>query len=298
MAEQVKQVLDLFTHPAFLVKDGVVLLCNSAADPLLPKGTALSSIMEDNETLLSLWNRKGTAQISIILQGVAHEASVRVYEDMLLFVAQVKNAEYQSSAAAILNASVSLRKPLHNLMSSASELFDRLEDEESRDSAAEVNRALYQLMRLCGQMSDGGRLLLNQLKAHRVPTDLQSFFDRFICQIRPLVESAGRNLSYTPVSAPVKADVDTDLLERALLNLVSNALSYTPKGGVISLQIQKKGKRLLISLSDNGEGICPEVLGNLFDRRTDRPFGDSRWGLGYGLQMVRKIARLHNGTMM
>ena len=67
---------------------------------------------------------------------------------------------------------------------------------------------------------------------------------------------------------------------------------------MISLQIQKKGKRLLISLSDNGEGICPEVLGNLFDRRTDRPFGDSRWGLGYGLQMVRKIARLHNGTMM
>lgn len=298
MTEQVKQVLDLFAQPAFFAKDGVVLWCNAAASSLLQEGTALSSVMEDDEPLLSLWNAEGTAHVSVILQSTVYEASVRMYEGMLLFVARASGESLRPSATAVLNASVSLRKPLHNLINSANELFDRLDGNDTREAAAEVNHALYQLMRLCGQMSDGSRLLLNQLKAHRLPTDMQSFFDRFVSQVRPLVQSAGRSFLYTPAQGAIKADVDTDLLERALLNLLSNALSYTPAGGTISLQVQKRAKRLFITLSDNGEGVQPEVLGTLFDRHSDRPFGDSRWGLGYGLPMVREIARLHNGTMM
>lgn len=298
MSEQMKQVLELFSQPAFLVKDETVLWCNAAAHSLIKEGTPLASIIEDCGTLFDLWNREGAAQISLILQGELYDASARAYEDMLLFVASSKTVELKSSAMAVMSASASLRKPLHGLMSAAGELFECIEGEEAKESAAEVNRAIYQLMRLCGQMADGSRLLLKQLQAHRTPTDLMTFFDRFVKQVRPLIESAGRSLEYTPLEYALRADVDTDLLERALFNLLSNALSYTPKGGTVGLHLQKRAKRLLVKVSDNGEGIGADVISKLFERYSDRPLGDSRWGLGYGLPMVREIAHLHNGTMM
>lgn len=298
MSEQMKSVLELFSQPAFIAKEDRVIWCNAAARQLIREGTFLADIIEDSNTLLSMWNGEGTLQISLILLDERYDASVQVHEDGLLFVASAQGTELKSTARAMLNASASLRKPLHNLLSAAGELFEQVESETAKNAAAEVNRSIYQLMRLCGQMSDGSRLLLHQMQAHRTATNLQTFFDCLIEQVRPMIESSHRNLEYTPLQAPLQADADTALLERAMLNLLSNALAYTPNGGTISVRLQKLPKRLLVSVSDNGEGIRPEVIANLFERYTDQPIGDSRWGLGYGLPMVREIARLHNGTMM
>lgn len=298
MSEQMKQVLEMFTQPAFFVKDRVILWCNSAARFLIREGAPLASVLQGDDSILGEWNREGSVQISLNIQSECYDATVRAYEDMLLFVAAIKTADVKSSALAVMNASASLRKPLHSLISAANELFEQSEGEKTTDSAKEVNRSIYQLMRLCAQMADGSRLLLHQLKAHRATTNLQEFFENFVMQVRPLVESVGRTLHFKTIDGVLRADVDTDLLERALLNLLSNALSYTPKGGMITLQLQKRAKRLLISVSDNGEGIPAEVISSLFERYADRQPGDSRWGLGYGLPMVREIARLHDGTMM
>ena len=294
MSEQMKQVLEMFSQPAFFAKNGVILWCNRNCP--IREGASLASVLQGDDSILDEWNREGTVQLALYLQGEIYDATVRAYDDMLLFVAAIKSTDVKPSALAVMNASASLRKPVHSLISAANELFERFEGE--KESAKEVNRAIYQLMRLCGQMADGSRLLLHQIKAHRVPTNLHEFFDQFVTQVRPLVESSGRTLNFKTVSGILRADVDTDLLERALLNLLSNAMTYTPKGGVITLQLIKRAKRLLISVSDNGEGIPSEVVCNLFERYSDRQPGDSRWGLGYGLPMVREIAALHDGTMM
>lgn len=298
MSNQIKNVLELFSQPSFIAKDDQVLWCNTAARSLIKEGTPLTDIIEGKDELFSLWNREGTLQLSLLLQGNSYDTSVRVYEDGLLFVASAPSPEMRASAMAVLNASTSLRKPLHSLLSAAGELFEYTDHENARDAAAEVNRAIYQLMRLCGQMSDGSRLLLGQMEIRRTPTNLQKFFDHFISQVRPLIESAKRTLQYEPLDTSLQADIDPALLERALLNLFSNALAYTPINGTLSLRLQKQAKRLLVIVSDTGEGISSDVIANLFERYSDRPLGDSRWGLGYGLPMVREIARLHGGTMM
>lgn len=298
MSEQIKQVLELFSQPAFIAKDEHVLWCNSAAHSLIAEGTPLDDLIEDKDAVFSSWDGQGTMQISLNLYHVQYNTSVRHHEGGLLFVLSAESSEIKSSARAVLNASASLRKPLQSLLSAASELFDQMDTDRSKDAAAEVNRAIYRLMRLCGQMSDGSRLLLQQMEAHRSPINLQRFFDGFVTQVRPLIESSKHSLVYTPLNAALHADVDPDLLERALFNLISNALTYTPKGGSISLRLQKQAKRLFISVSDTGEGIPPEVISSLFERYADQSIGDSRWGLGFGLPMVREIAKLHGGTMM
>ncbi len=298
MPEQMKQVLELFSQPAFITKDDVVLWCNAAAQLLISEGTNLFDAIEDRDTLLSKWNGEGTAHLSFVIRGKQFDASVRRQEDVLLFVLSSPSADAKSSATAVINASAALRKPLHSLLGAATELFERANIANAQDAASQLNRAVYQLMRLCGQMSDGGRLLLQQMDAYRSPVNVQLFFRQFVSQVAPLIESAGRTLVYSGADSQIHADVDANLLERALFNLIANALSYTPKGGTITLSTMKQERRLFISVSDTGEGISPDQTASVFDRHAVRPIGDARWGLGYGLRMVREIARLHGGTMM
>lgn len=83
-----------------------------------------------------------------------------------------------------------------------------------------------------------------------------------------------------------------------MYNLLSNALAFTPAGGEICLSLERREQSLLIRVTDTGEGFPESVLGTLFDRYSLIPVGDPRWGTGYGLPMVREIARLHGGTLM
>lgn len=62
--------------------------------------------------------------------------------------------------------------------------------------------------------------------------------------------------------------------------------------------MKRREQSLLIRVTDTGEGFPESVLGTLFDRYSLIPVGDPRWGTGYGLPMVREIARLHGGTLM
>jgi two-component system heavy metal sensor histidine kinase CusS len=90
--------------------------------------------------------------------------------------------------------------------------------------------------------------------------------------------------------------VDPMLLRRALSNLLTNALRYTPRGGTVRLSAARAGDTVVITVSDDGEGIAAEHLPFLFDRfyRADaaRSSADST---GLGLAVVRSIAELHGG---
>lgn len=297
VTEQIKTILELFAQPAFFAKDDRVLWCNAAARSLVLEDTELAQITEDRDILFSAWDRVGTLQIALRLCGQLYDACVRVYEDALFFVVGAKTFDDRVSARAVFVASASMRKPLHGLLNAATQLFDEYEDVSTTRTAASVNQSIYQLIRLCNQMTDGSRLLLGQMEVRRTATNLQSFFDDFVSQVRPLVEGSGRMLHYFPLRTQVIADVDTTLLERAMMNLFSNALTYTKKDGTITLQVSRQDHHLLVRVSDDGDGISSKVVANLFKRYSDHPIGDARWGLGYGLPMVREIARLHDGTL-
>ena len=300
MDTRIQQVLELFMQPAFLVRDDIVTWCNGAARGILAEGMPISALLENETALFSHWSRDGVLQIPLIICGVEYNASVCATQDGDLFVASRRSRELNMTAATVVSASASLRKPLHMMVSAADELFGLLEaaPEDASVAASQLNRSIYQLVRLCGQMSDGGQLLLHCKEAHREPTDLLRFLDDFILNARPLVESAGVQLVYTPPAASVHGDVDHALLERALYNLISNALNYTPRGGTITVSAQKQEHLLLLCVSDNGEGIEQGTMSTLFERFSVFPLGDSRRGIGLGLPMVREIARLHDGTMM
>jgi two-component system heavy metal sensor histidine kinase CusS len=107
------------------------------------------------------------------------------------------------------------------------------------------------------------------------------------------------SLTTTVAGEPVIAELDRTLLQRAVGNLVSNALAHTPPGGAVVLGTNVDFSTIRIEVSDTGVGIPAEALPRVFDRffRVDSSRSQSSGGTGLGLAIVRSIALLHGGNV-
>ena len=107
----------------------------------------------------------------------------------------------------------------------------------------------------------------------------------------------GVSLTTTLTEQPVIAELDRTLLQRAVGNLVSNALAHTPRGGTVQLEAKADPSAVHIEVSDTGAGIPAEALPRVFDRffRVDSSRSQGSGGTGLGLAIVQSIALLHGG---
>jgi two-component system heavy metal sensor histidine kinase CusS len=98
----------------------------------------------------------------------------------------------------------------------------------------------------------------------------------------------------------IEADLDRTLFQRALSNLLANALAHTPKGGKIVLSATREGSTVRVAVADNGSGIAAEHLPHVFDRfyRVDAARSTEAGRVGLGLSIVQRIAALHDGSAM
>jgi two-component system, OmpR family, sensor histidine kinase BaeS len=92
-------------------------------------------------------------------------------------------------------------------------------------------------------------------------------------------------------------EVDPERMEQVLGNLVSNALRYTPEGGEISLVAEQAAGHLTVSVQDNGSGIPPEILPQVFERSYRGDPARSGDESGLGLAIVKSIVELHGGSI-
>ena len=96
---------------------------------------------------------------------------------------------------------------------------------------------------------------------------------------------------------PVCADIG--MMERVLENLIENAMRYTPAGGEISVGVRRAGDRVELQVSDTGQGIDHDDIGNVFDRyyRADRGESSDAGNAGLGLAITQRIIELHGGQI-
>ena len=118
-------------------------------------------------------------------------------------------------------------------------------------------------------------------------------------KIQTQLEATNVALTYTGLSECVYGLANEGQLERAVLNIVSNAMKFMPEGGSICASLTRQQNMLHLSIQDSGSGIAQTVLGNVFTRYQRQPgIEDSRYGIGLGMVLIRNAAADHGGTVL
>jgi signal transduction histidine kinase len=116
---------------------------------------------------------------------------------------------------------------------------------------------------------------------------------------RPLAERRGQRFEILQLPVPVTVHGDPDRLHQLFVNLIENAVKYTPEEGRIWVKQTIEGDEAVVRIEDSGIGITAEALPWIFDLFTqEKPARDmAKGGLGLGLSVVRDLVALHGGTV-
>lgn len=130
----------------------------------------------------------------------------------------------------------------------------------------------------------------------RAPCDLEEIVSHIIQQHIVPAEKQELTLSTDLEEAPI-INADRTMIERAITNLIDNAIKYTPNGGQITVGVKRQGDEVVVAVKDTGYGISPENQRMLFERhaRIERPEHKRVKGSGLGLFIVRSVAQRHGG---
>ena len=195
-----------------------------------------------------------------------------------------------------------LRNPLAPLRNSLHIL--RISGEAERASHVEPVLAMMQrqvdlMVRLVDDLTEVSRITRGQIDLHKTPLDLANVLQSALEISRPLIESAGHELSVSLPPEPLVVEADAVRLSQVFANLLNNAAKYTQTGGRIELTLFGEGDEALISVRDNGVGIPQDMLSRVFGMFTqlDRGAGRTRGGLGIGLALARSLIGMHGGSV-
>lgn len=189
-----------------------------------------------------------------------------------------------------------LRNPLAPLTNGLHILKLAKNNPEAAERAQVVmERQLRQMVRLVDDLLDISRLTTGKLAINKSHVVLQSIITEAIELSSSFIGAFGHDLSVNMPEAPVYVDADPLRLGQIFANLLNNAAKYTNPGGAIAVDVREDGDELCVSVSDNGIGIAPEMLRDIFNMFTqvDQSLERTRAGLGVGLALSRHLAELH-----
>ena len=292
-------MLDLIIRPAFCVENGVIVRLNKAAEGLLLEaGTPVRSLLATGETEYAEFNG-GCLYLTLALAGISQGASVVRMDGFDVFLLEDDGDQAELKAMAL--AAQNLREPLTGIMIMAERLFpalEKLDDPAVSEQAARINRGMFQMLRILGNMSDAGRYR-NAAFFRKETLDITALMGDLFGKMALMCSHAGIELRFTNLRERIYCLADSEILERAVYNILSNALKFTPKGGHIDASLTRKGTRLYMTVQDSGCGIPESQRGYVYSRFLRQPgLEDSRQGIGLGMVLIRSAATAHGGTVL
>ena len=292
-------MLDLMVSPGFCVKEGKIEKCNaSALGLLLREGTDIASLLATGASEYAEFDH-GCLHLMLDVFGAKVGASVTRMGRWDIFILEEESEQVELQAIAL--SARELREPLTGILLAADRLFPMTavqEDPAMQEQMARMNRGLYQLLRIVGNMSDAGRYSTAPA-AQQETVDIPAFMQEVFDKARDLTAHAGITLVFENLNHSIYSLADLEKLERAILNILSNAIKFTPTGGKITAKLTRKGSRLALTVQDSGEGIPDAIRSNIHRRWQRQPaIEDPRFGIGLGMVLIRSAAASHGGAVL
>ena len=192
-----------------------------------------------------------------------------------------------------------INSPLQSMLNAAESIQYRIYDhlDPDDDDTATITERLEMIKResqRCGQIT---RRLLNFARNESQETrvdDLTRVIGEVLAMIKPMIKYSDRNIIFER-TAPLMLEINASEMKQVALNLISNALQATEAGGTVKIQIEELTDWVIFSVADDGHGMTPENIVNLFE-----PFYTTKEtgvGTGLGLSITHRIVLEHHGTI-
>jgi hypothetical protein len=227
--------------------------------------------------------------------------------------AALRNAEYTERLARteaeragrikdefLATLSHELRTPLHAILGWSQILRKNTEmPAKASEGLSVIERNARSQAQIISDLLDMSSIISGKVRLDVQRADLANIVQAAVDTVRPAADAKGIRLHIVldPLARPVRGDPNR--LQQVFWNLLTNAIKFTPKGGRVSVSLERVNSHLEVNFADTGEGIDAGFLPYIFDRfrqadsATDRRHG----GLGLGLSIVKQLVELHGGTI-
>jgi signal transduction histidine kinase len=276
---------------------------SAIAVPLLLQEQAIGAFI-----LYSTAPYQVSSRDTFLLSTAAIQTSMAIQNAILFAEVKEKNEALQRAnhlkSQFLANVTHELRTPLHSIISYGALILEGFVDGELSAEQEEhiqfMVRRAEDLSHLVDDMLDLSKIEADRIEVNPEPLDLAHSLTDVVNQLKPLANTKGLYLALEMEEGLPGVMADGHRLRQVAINLVSNAIKFTDKGGVtIRCQQIKQGDMVNVSVNDTGIGISPAALGYIFeafrqaDGSTTRQFG----GTGLGLTIARKLIELQGGEV-
>jgi len=193
---------------------------------------------------------------------------------------------------------VGLRRPLTAMLGWTRMLRDSETADRARGLEVIERNANIQL-RLIEELMDLSRTATGRLAVTFALVNLNTIVRNVADAAKPAASDRHVEITATLAGDDTPVRGDGIRLQQIFGNLVGNAIKFTPRGGRVTITLERSAKHAEIAVADTGVGIDPALLPRIFDRfwQADPSTSSSREGLGLGLSIVRRLLELHGGTI-
>ncbi|MFB2922440.1 MULTISPECIES: CHASE domain-containing protein [Aerosakkonema] len=193
-----------------------------------------------------------------------------------------------------------LRTPLNAMVGWTTLLRTRKFDEATTARALEtIDRNTKALSQLIEDLLDVSRIMTGKFRFDLRPVNLAAAIEAAIDAVRSAAEAKNIIINSVFEDRHCLVSGDPTRLQQIVWNLLTNAIKFTPKGGLVEVHLDRHNSNAQITVIDTGQGISPEFLPHIFERfrQADASITRKHGGLGLGLAIVRHLVELHGGTI-
>ena len=194
----------------------------------------------------------------------------------------------------VAHVSHELRTPMTSMKLSVANLLDGVVgpvDGKQTEVLSRIRGDLDRLIHMVNELLDIAKLEAGKVALAKEPVELSEIAARAVETLRPIAEKKGVKLQLTAQKSPATAD--RTKLHQVVVNLVDNAIKFTPSGGRVEIEVAP-GR---IVVRDTGAGISPERIAKIFDKFNQVNANTGIPGAGLGLSITRKLIDLHGGRI-
>ncbi|MGM9735151.1 MAG: ATP-binding protein [Candidatus Cryptobacteroides sp.] len=240
----------------------------------------------------------GIGALILIVYMIDRRARRRIRENREMEERRRKEELDQMKFRFFTNISHELRTPLSLIMLPLESVMKELKDSPVMSKLTTMHNNAEQLLSLVNHLLDFRKLEMGGEKLHLVIGNISEFTGNIASSFRDAAQKRGITLSIEDdMLNPIMA-FDSTQMQKMQNNLLSNALKFTPDGGMIHIRLsQDEKRRMVLEVSDTGIGIPSEDLEHIFDRFYRSDNTELRTGSGIGLSLVKQYAEMHSGSI-